>query len=167
MYRYSSGSLPDNGTILRLSHCQWRILKYMGKISWWRHQMETFSALLAICAGNSPVPGEFPAQRPVTRSFAVFCDLRRNKRLSKQWWGWWFGTPSCPLWRHHDAVQMYGIYCIFHCNSAQTYYMFIKGNTALPYSPQSKLWYLYTQRGRYRWLVVFITKNFTKPVYST
>ena len=38
--------------------------------------METFSALLAICAGNSPVPGEFPAQRPVTRSFDVFFDLR-------------------------------------------------------------------------------------------
>ena len=39
--------------------------------SWWRHQMETFSALLAICAGNSPVPGEFPTQRPVTQSFDV------------------------------------------------------------------------------------------------
>ena len=39
---------------------------------WWRHQMETFSALLAICAGNSPVTGEFPAQRPVTQSFDVF-----------------------------------------------------------------------------------------------
>ena len=46
--------------------------------------METFSALLAICAGNSPVPGEFPAQRPVTRSFDVYFDLRPNKRLSKQ-----------------------------------------------------------------------------------
>ena len=52
--------------------------------TWWRHQMETFSALLAICAGNSPVPGEFPAQRPVTRNFDVFFDLRPNKRLSKQ-----------------------------------------------------------------------------------
>ena len=39
---------------------------------WWRHQMETFSALLALCAGNSPVTGEFPSQRPVTRSFDVF-----------------------------------------------------------------------------------------------
>ena len=48
--------------------------------SWWRHQMETFSVLLAICAGNSPVPGEFPTQRPVTRSFDVFFDLRLNKR---------------------------------------------------------------------------------------
>ena len=62
--------------------------------------METFSALLAICAGNSPVPGEFPAQRPMTRSFDVFFDLQPNKRLSKQWWGWWFETPSSPLWRH-------------------------------------------------------------------
>ena len=37
--------------------------------------METFSALLILCAGNSPVTGEFPAQRPVTRSFDVFFDL--------------------------------------------------------------------------------------------
>ena len=42
--------------------------------------METFSALLALFAGNSPVTGEFPSQRPVTRSFDVFL----NKRLSKQ-----------------------------------------------------------------------------------
>ena len=65
-----------------------------------RHQMETFSALLAICARNSPVPGEFPAQRTVTRSFDVFFDLRLNKRLSKQSWGWWFEPISRPLWRH-------------------------------------------------------------------
>ena len=37
--------------------------------SWWRHEMEAFSTLLAICAGISPVYGEFPIQRPVTRSF--------------------------------------------------------------------------------------------------
>ena len=69
-------------------------------VPWWRHQMEIFSALPAICAGNSPVTGEFPAQRPVTRSFDVFFDLRLNRWLSKQWWGWWFETPSRPLWRH-------------------------------------------------------------------
>ena len=45
--------------------------------------METFSALLAICAGNSPVTGEFPAQRPVMWSFDVFFDLRLNKRQYK------------------------------------------------------------------------------------
>ena len=52
-------------------------------IAWWRHQMETFSALLAFCAGNSPGTGEFPTQRPVTRSFDVTFDLRPNKPLSK------------------------------------------------------------------------------------
>ena len=40
--------------------------------------MKTFSALLVICAGNSPVTSEFPAQKPVTRSFDVFFDLRLN-----------------------------------------------------------------------------------------
>ena len=58
-----------------------------------------------LCAGNSPVPGEFPAQRPVTRSFDVFFDLRLNKRLSKQSWGWWFETPSCPIWRHRNEAH--------------------------------------------------------------
>ena len=66
-------------------------------ISWWRHQMETFSPLLALCAGNSLVTGEFPSQRPVTQSFDVFIDLRLNKRLSKQSWGWWFETLLRPL----------------------------------------------------------------------
>ena len=73
--------------------------------TWWRHQMETFSALQAICAGNSPVPGELPAQRPLTRIFDVFFDLRRNKRLRKQSWGWWFETLSCPLWRHCNEMN--------------------------------------------------------------
>ena len=67
---------------------------------WWHHQMETFSALLAICAGISPVPGVFPTQWPVRRSFDVFFDLRLNKRLSKQSWGWWFETLLRPLWRY-------------------------------------------------------------------
>ena len=74
-------------------------------IAWWRHQMETFSALLAICAGNSSVIGEFSTQRPVTRSFDVFFDLRLNKRLSKQSWGRWFETPSYPLRRQSNAVD--------------------------------------------------------------
>ena len=58
----------------------------MDEESWWRRQTETFPALLVSCAGNSPITGEFPAQRPVTRSFEVFFDLRLNKRLSKQSW---------------------------------------------------------------------------------
>ena len=42
--------------------------------------------------GEFTGPGEFPTQRPVTRSFDVFFHLRLNKRLSKQPRGWWFET---------------------------------------------------------------------------
>ena len=90
---------------LRLKPCgkppQMRYISH----SWRRHQMDTFFALLALCEGNSPVTGEFPSQTPVTRSFDVFFDLRLNKRLSKQSWGWCFETPSRSLW-HHCNVKM-------------------------------------------------------------
>ena len=92
---------------IKPSRCFYCIMPGLGSlsISWWRHQMETFTASLALCAGNSPVTGEFPAQRPVTRSFDVFFDLHLNKRLSKQSWGWWFETPSHPLWRHRNVIS--------------------------------------------------------------
>ena len=77
--------------------------------SWWRHQMETFSALLALCAENSPVTGEFPSQRPVTQSFDVFFDLRLNKRLSKHSRRRWFETPSCSLLRHSNDIDFFFI----------------------------------------------------------
>ena len=60
--------------------------------------METFSALLALCAGNEPVTGDFPSQRPVTRSFDVFFDLRINKRLNKQ---------SIRHRAHYDVIVMF------------------------------------------------------------
>ena len=50
--------------------------------------------------GEFTGPRWIPAQRPVTRSFDVFFDLRLNKRFSKQSWGCWFETLSRPLWRH-------------------------------------------------------------------
>ena len=83
------------------------------KNTWWRHQMETFSAFLAICAGNSAVPGEFLAERPVTRSFDVFFDLHLNKRLSKHSWGWWFETLLRPLWCHCNVS---GKVLFINCN---------------------------------------------------
>ena len=75
--------------------------------TWRHHQMETFSASLAICAGNSPVTSEFPIQRPVTRSFDVFFDLRMNQRLSKQSWGCCFETLLRPIWRHYNGARGY------------------------------------------------------------
>ena len=89
--------------------------------------METFSALLAICVGNSLVPGEFPTQRPVTRSFDVFFDQRLNKRLSKQSWGWWFEMLSCPLWRHSNEFDSF---LVHHYSKLIPWTHFINGKWA-------------------------------------
>ena len=55
--------------------------------------------------GEFTGPGEFPTQRPVTRSFDIFFDRRLNERLSKQPRGWWLETLSCSLWRQSNAVR--------------------------------------------------------------
>ena len=69
--------------------------------------MDLWPTLLCFSPGNS--------QRPVTGSFDVFFNLRLNKRLSKQWWGWWFETPSRPLWRqcngHPDILHPLEQHC--------------------------------------------------------
>ena len=86
----------------------WAIHHIRLSIVWWRHQMETFSALLVLCEENPPVTGGFPSLRPVTRSFGVLLDLRLKKRMSKLSRPRWFPMPSRPLWRHCNgnvAVQ--------------------------------------------------------------
>ena len=74
----------------------------------------TKSASLALCAGNYQVIGEFSVQKSVTRSFDIIFDLRLNKCLSKQSWGWWFKTPSCSLWRHCNVI-CHSRQCIVMC----------------------------------------------------
>ena len=69
--------------------------------------METFSALLALCVGNSPVTGEFPSKRSVTRSFEVFFDLRLSKWLSIQPGRRWFKTPWSTFWRHCNISEIH------------------------------------------------------------
>ena len=77
--------------------------------------------------GEFTGPGEFTTQRPVTRSFDVFFSLRLNERLSKQPWGWWFETPSRPLWRQcfqkgrlaskeHGFIRMIKLTSILHAH---------------------------------------------------
>ena len=76
--------------------------------------------------GEFTGPGEFPAQRPVTRSFDVFFDLRPNKRLSKHWWCWWFETQSRPLWRHcNDDTILYVLFCIVNFEHCKLHFMYI------------------------------------------
>ena len=55
--------------------------------------------------GESMLTGDFPSQRPVTRSFDVFFDLRPNNRLSKHWRRLWFETPAPLLWRHCNDMS--------------------------------------------------------------
>ena len=73
------------------------------KRAWWHHQKGNIFRVTGYLCG---VTGEFPAQRPVTRSFNVFFYLRLNKRLSKQWGGWWFETPSRLLWRNRNEAGL-------------------------------------------------------------
>ena len=71
---------------------------WFSTLSRWRHQMETFSALLARCEGNSPVTFEYPSQRPVTPSFDIFFNLRLNKHRD---------TGDLILHRaHYDVIGM-------------------------------------------------------------
>ena len=101
IFLFACSILVVSAMFLVFNYCN--LLIIYCNMPWWRHQMETFSALLTFCAGNSPVTGEFPSQRPVTRIFDVFFNLRVNKRLSKQSWGCCFETQSRPLWRHSNA----------------------------------------------------------------
>ena len=87
------------GNIWSSSYCQLRGI-WTTRATWWHHQMETFSALLAIVWGIHRSPVNSPHKGHVTRSFDFFFDLRLNKQLSKQSWGWWFEMPSWSLWRH-------------------------------------------------------------------
>ena len=96
----SNKMVSQNHNTLQIFMCMFREIVMSsvlpGRLAWWRHQMETFSA----CAESSAVTSEFPAQRPVTRSFGVFLDLRLNKRLSKQSWDWWRNRA------YHDVIVM-------------------------------------------------------------
>ena len=68
-------------TLIVGNHTGSRDIGYGRLYAWWRHQMETFSALLVLCVGNSPVTCEFPSQRPVKRNFDDFFYLCLSKRL--------------------------------------------------------------------------------------
>ena len=84
-----------------------RLVQHSYSFTIGHHHMDTFSALLAFCAGNSPVTSEFPAQRPVTQSFDVSFDQRLNNWLCKQLTRRWFQTTSRPSWRHCNGYTRF------------------------------------------------------------
>ena len=87
-----------------------KIRKYRSN-SWWRHQLEIFSALQAFCAGNSPVTGEFPAQRPVTRSSHVFFWPHLNNCLANN-------REAGDLRRHHTHHAGIVMWCTISLSTA-------------------------------------------------
>ena len=72
--------------------------------------------------------GKFTGHRRISRTKASnaelwgFFDLRLTRRLSKQWWGWWFETPSCPLWCHRNEKL-----CSYYELTKDTPYLALKG----------------------------------------
>ena len=91
----------DNNRILKKYRMLLPIIAHTA--AWWRQQIETFSALLALSEGNPPVPVDSPhkGQWRGALMFSLMClDVHLNKRLSKHSRRRWFETPSPPLWRH-------------------------------------------------------------------
>ena len=93
---------------------------------------------------TGPLCGEFagprwiPARRPVTRSFDVFFELRPNKRLSKQSWGWWFETLSCSLWRHCNDYSV--TWAHLHGNAKDEFTLIIDPKLCVC---ESERWYIW------------------------
>ena len=108
----------------------------------------------AFCAGNSSFTGEFPAQRPVTRSFDVFLHLcLKKKRLSKQASGWWFETPSHLLWHHCYQIRLTkGTQASIYPRGTRTTFQYLT----------SRFWHhIYWHVGNY---VVYYTKVYKRAV---
>ena len=127
--QHTCAECPWHWHISAVCQAKWHAALYDDVIKW-KH----FPRYWPFWAGNSPITGEFPSQRPVTRRFDVFLDLRLNKRLSKQSWGWWFETPPCPLWRHCNEFDtnrksLINHHCELHHNDKKVWvisqYMYI------------------------------------------
>ena len=113
-------------------------------VSWWRHQMETFSALPAFCAGNSPVIGEFPAQRPVTRNFALICAWLN---------GWLNNRKAGDLRRHHAHCDV----TVIHSNDQLCYLLsYVSKNTTIfPFIEREFVSYILNVFIMYKYMCIF------------
>ena len=125
--------------------------------TWWRHQMETFSVLLAICAGNSPVTGEFPSQRPVTRMFSLIC----------AWINDWVNNHETGDLRHHGAH-----YDIIVMRISSTVNSPIPITQWVNYVPPyvRKLHFMYEAirtSGKYRWNIYRTSSKCRWSIYRT
>ena len=139
-------------------------------MAWWLHQMETFPASLALCAGNSAAIGEFPSQTPVTRSFDVLYALCLNKQLGKQSRRRWLETPSRSLWHQYHGVifwhtnlvnvffsRIYYVVLFRHLYRSTVNRVYLCINIDIPWTADKllALWRIYI----YIYIYIYISKN--------
>ena len=98
-YPLKGGSRPSAGTV---ATAKWNMFSSYFMMT--SSNGNIFRVTGPLWGEFSEFTNEFPAQRPVTRSFVVSLTCALNKRLSEQSWGWWFETPSHPLWRHNNVL---------------------------------------------------------------
>ena len=82
-----------SGVLARVSLCVYMMTSSNGNI---------FRVTGHLC-GEFTGPRWIPHTKASHAELWCFFDLRPNKQLSKQWWSWWFETPSRPLWRHRNV----------------------------------------------------------------
>ena len=104
--------------------------------SWSRHG--NISVLLALCEGNPPVTGGFPSERPVTRRFDDFFDLRLNKRLSRQPKHRWFETQSHSLWRISASLALWDRTALRKASNTWSVFMFCLHHACHTQLPSTK-----------------------------
>ena len=131
----------------------------------WRHQMKSFSALWALCEGNTPATGVFASQRPVTRSSDVLFDLRLNKRLSNQSrWLRWFEMTSRSLWRNCNeshSISLLAHYSTFRSKLLLVVLKLVLWNVVVENDPLKCMWHMHSKS-----LTGYGSRNNVKCIYS-
>ena len=121
---------------------------------------------------TGPLCGEFTGRLWIPRtkaSFDVFFDLRLNKRLSKQSWGWWFETPSYSSWRHCNALKLPVMGLLISSSSTANAINSDINSTSLRKSPLSiRIWGLFVipvERNNLRCITVYIVLHCDYKLY--
>ena len=97
----------DNSTYLNRN---WRLYLFDKLCAWWRHQIEISFAILATCAGNSPVTDDLPHKGQWHRALmsSSLCAWRS---------GWVNSRKACDLRRHCDH---YNVTIMWYINANST-----------------------------------------------
>ena len=103
--------------------------------------------VIGLLCGEFTGPRWIPCKKACGAEFDVFFDMRLNKPLSKQWWGWWFKTLSRPLWCHcNDVKWCYQDVCVFAWLTANPHWLVLWVSDTTPdhFFDTFRWWHEYT-----------------------